>query len=171
MIELSEVWIQLHGRLRGLGTVPAVVDLDTDAAFHRIDELVEIIPVRRDGFEQDPLLDRLALGQDAVHRQGGEHPVLDGVLLQHLLVEDVVPESVLPVTFDDDSEHVEDGVPVAVEGAAGDRNTLAQRGIEPALVDFFECQAAETMDSVHQPDIFLEECVGFHRTKIYLFQR
>ena len=117
---------------------------------------MEIVSVRRNGLEKDPLLHSFALGQDAVHGQGGKHPVLNRILLQHLLIEDIVPESILLVTFDDDSEHVKDGISVPVECAAGDRDTFAQLGLQPLLIDFFKCEAAETVDGVNQPDILLE---------------
>ena len=59
--KLDEIRVQFHGGLGSLRSVPAVIDLHPDAALHRIDELVEIVPVGWDGLEQDPLLYSLAL--------------------------------------------------------------------------------------------------------------
>ena len=157
--------VQHHRRSVGLGPVAAIIDADADSFLHRVDEFVEILPVRGNVFQQDAVIYALALRKDAVHGKRGKHPVLDRVLLQHLLVENVVPESVLPVALDDDSEHVQDRVPVPVESAAGDADALGHLRPEPSAVDLLERQPSGLVDGVHQPDIFLEEGVCFHVVK------
>ena len=107
-------------------------------------------------------MDTLTLRQDTVDRQRREHPVLDGVLLQDIVVVDIVPESVLPVTFDDDAKHIQDGVTVPVKRTAGERNTFRHLRAQPSLVDFLQCQTAGPVDGVHEPNVFLEKGVGFH---------
>ena len=106
------------------------------------------------------------VGED-VHRHCGEHPVLDGILFQHIGIVDIVPESVLLVALDDYAEDIQNGIPVAVERAAGNGNALAQFILQPAFVDLFERDSVLCLvDGVYQPDVLLKECVGLHNYMI-----
>jgi hypothetical protein len=58
------------------------------------------------------------LVEHVAHTERREKPVLYAVLLQHLLVADIVSIPVLPVTIDNDTEHIENGITMAVESGA-----------------------------------------------------
>jgi len=105
----------------------------------------------------------LVLREDAIHRHGRKHPVLDGIFLQHIGIVNVVPEAIPLVAFDDDAEDVQNGVPVAVERTPCYGDTLARFRLEPALVDLLQRDAILCLvDGVHQPDVLLKKCVGLH---------
>ena len=97
-----------------------------------------------------------ALADEVVHRQGGEHPVLDGVLAQNFLVSNVIAVAIAPVAVDVDAKDVLDGILVTVEGGAAQRHAFAHLRPQPSLVDFRKGDPLRAVDGVHQPDVFLE---------------
>ena len=123
---------------------------------------MQILSIGWNGLQHDAVMHTLVFCKDAVHRHRGEHPVLDGILLQHIGIVDVIAESVLLVALDDDAEHVQNSITVAVEGAAGNGHALARLRLKPATVDLFERYLPGLVDGVYQPDVFLKECVRFH---------
>ena len=158
--------VQGHRRLRHFASITTVSRLNANSHLHGLDEPVQELALGRDGLQDDAVVHALALREFKVHGHRGQHPVLDGTLLQDLLVVDVVPEAVLLVALDDDPEHVQDGVAMAVEGRPGDGHALAHVRPHPKVVDFLEGQFPAAMDDVHQPDVLFVEVVGFHRGSI-----
>ena len=104
----------------------------------------------------------LALGQHIVYREGREHPVLYGVFVEGFGIGDMVAVAVLLVAIDDDAKHVEDGIAVAVEGAARHGQAAAHLGLEPVVVDLIEGEALVAVYGAYEPDVFSEDSCYIH---------
>lgn len=104
----------------------------------------------------------LALFDDIADAQRGEHPVLDRVLAQDVVVADEILVVFL-VALDIETEDFFDGDAVAVEGGARQGNALTHVGLLPALVDFCQSNGMGFVDGVDQPDVFLELGIDCHR--------
>ena len=98
-----------------------------------------------------------------VDREGREHPVLYGLLGEHLGIAYVVAVAIPLVAIDDDAKHVEDGIAMAVEGAARHGEATTHLGLYPMLVDFLEGEALVAVYGVDEPNVFFEKGGGTHR--------
>ena len=107
----------------------------------------------------------LALGQHIVYREGREHPVLYGVFVEGFGIADMVAVAVLLVAIDDDAKHVEDGIAVAVEGAARHGQAAAHLSGDPLVVEGTEGDLAGLADGAHESDVFSEDGSGAHRNR------
>ena len=153
--ELNKV--RIHHSFSHFGfSVFAVHHLHPDTAFHGVDEFVQVL-FGRNGLQHNAVMHTFVVGDDAVLRLCGEHPVLVGILFQHFVIVDILPESVLLVELDVYAEDIQNGIPVAVERAAGNGNALAQFILQPAFVDLFERDSVLCLvDGVYQPDVLLK---------------
>ena len=108
-----------------------------------------------DLLKEDPVAHVGTLVQQVVHGQGLQQPLADAVALQVIGVGDVVPQR--PVALDLDSEGVQDGLPVVMEGAliklfAG----LVQWRILPKVAELLPGDVSVAVDGVNQPNIPVE---------------
>ena len=102
-------------------------------------------------------------------QEGREHPVLQGVLGEHLGIGDMVSVAIALFAIDDDAKHVEDGIAVAVEGAACHGEPATHLGLHPVVVDLLEGEALMAVDGVDEPDVFFEEVGGLHGGFFFFF--
>lgn len=84
----------------GLGIrrlVAAVGDADSLAFFHGFDHQFQVFAIGGDVLEHNAMLEAHALTNDVADGQGREHPVLHGILSQHLSVAYIVAVAILAV--------------------------------------------------------------------------
>ena len=98
---------------------------------------MKVLAIGRDGFQKDAVMYALAFCEDIVYRKGREHPVLDGILLKHISIPDVILISISPVALNVDSEDLLDGILVTVECTSGHRDTFAHICAKPFSVQIF----------------------------------
>ena len=90
-----------------------------------------------------------------------EEPPLYRIVAEHLWVTDEV--TVGPgLAVDDDAEHVEDGVTMAVERRALQRVALSHCVVLPLLVELLEGQTAMRLERIDDPDVLTEYLSWFH---------
>ena len=159
--KLHTVWLQRHHGFP-LGAIPSVSYLHPHAASDGLKELMQVLAIRRNGLQKNPVVNALALGEYVVHRQGREHPVLDGVFFENLRVAYVVPVAVCPVALDVDSEDILDGILVAVERTSCHRKSFAHVCAEPLSVQVIKGNPSEPVNGVYQPDVLSENDVRSH---------
>lgn len=109
----------------------------------------------RDLLEEDPVAHVRTLVHQVVHGKGLQQPLTDTVSLQVIGVSNVVPQGA--VALDLDSEGVQDGLPVVMEGAliklfAG----LVQWRILPKVAELLPGDVSVAVDGVNQPNIPVE---------------
>lgn len=97
---------------------------------------MKIVPIGRNLLKKDTVIHTFAFRKDAIHRQGREHPVLNGIFFKNFLVVDIISEAILLVALDDDTKHIQNGIAMTIEGTSGNRRSFAHIGIKPMLVDF-----------------------------------
>ena len=107
-------------------------------------------------------MDGLTVGKDGAHGKGIQHPALQGVVIKHLRVVYVVSVTILGITLYYHSEHVQDGITMAVESRAGKGIAVGHFIILPLVVDLFESHPSIPAKRVHQPDILGENEGWFH---------
>lgn len=71
--------------------------------------------------QHDAVFEWGAVRQGCVDSERREHPSLNGVVVEHVRVGDVIFVVMFRVALDDDAEHIEDGVLVAIEGETVER--------------------------------------------------
>ena len=114
--------------------------------------------------EHHVLLNRCAVGQHAVNGERGEDPTLDTVVVQYLGIADVV--LVGPwFALDDDAEHVEDGVAVAVKRRSLQRIAVGHLVVLPLTADFLEGETFVRPERIDDPDVLAEDHCWFHVCK------
>ena len=160
--------VGLEGEVVGhVGAVFPVLHGYPHTLLHGLDHRLQVFALVGHGLEQYARLQRQALADDVVHRQGGEHPVLHAVFMKHALVADEILITVLEVAVDVKAEDVFYGILVAVEGGAGHLLTAAHVGLYPFAVNVGERNLARLADGVQQPDVFLEFVGDFHDGWLY----
>ena len=87
----------------------------------------------------------------------------------HLGIGDVVAVAIPLVAIDDDAKHVEDGIAMAVEGAARHREAATHVGGYPLGIEFAEGDLACSADGADEPDVFIEEVGGLHGGFFFFF--
>ena len=127
---------------------------------------MQIFAVRRDRFEKDAVMYALAFSEDIVYRKGREHPVLDGVLLQHICISDVVLISIGPIALNIDSKDLLNGILVAIECTSCHRDSFAHISAKPLPVQVFQGNPSELVDGVYQPYVLSEDYVRSHFANI-----
>ena len=85
----------------------------------------------------------------------GENPSCDAVVAEHLRIADVVLVG-LWFALDDDAEHVEDGVAMAVERRSWQRVTVGHAVVLPLLAEFLEGQPFIRPERIDDPDVLAE---------------
>ena len=143
--------------LRGLGPEAAIADRDQLVGLHGADDGLEELLAGGHVLEDDPLLDGKAVGEHAAHSERREHPPLHRVVVEHLGIIDIVAIAVLDVALDDDAEHVEDGVAMAVERRPRQGGTVGHLVVDPPLTELVERQPAVAPQRVDQPDILVKD--------------
>lgn len=85
-----------------------ILDPDAPVVTHGINDLAQLVVSAGDAFQQDPVLQACIPLQHIAHAQGGEHPVLDAVLTEHLLILYIIPIPVLAVTLNNHAKDIQD---------------------------------------------------------------
>ena len=65
--------------------------MDETVLLHRIDDRLQILSATRHVFEDNSVLDRLALKERIAHRQRAEQPLFDAAALHVVHIGDVIP--------------------------------------------------------------------------------
>ena len=129
------------------------------------DDGLEVFLASGHVLEHHVLLNRGTVGQHTVYGEGGEEPSLDAAVSEHLRVEDIV--LVGPgIALDDDAEHVEDGVAMAVERRSYQRIAVCHPIVLPLPADFLKRESPMRLERVDDPDVLVEYLSWFHAAKI-----
>ncbi len=100
-----------------------------------------------------------------MHGERRKKPLADAAVVeQHLRIADVVLIR-LQLAVDDDAEHVENGVAMAVERRALQRIAVGHTVVLPLLVQLLEGQFAIGPERVDDPDVLVEYLSRFHVCK------
>lgn len=117
----------------------------------------------RDLLQHDAVLHGNAVCQDAVHRERGEEPARNGTVAQVVGVLDVVA-IVAQVAGNVDAEHLQDGLPVAVEGRTLQHTAVGDALLHPQAVQLLKGETLMTQ-RVDDPDVLMKNASGFHEGK------
>ena len=109
-------------------------------------------------------LDGCAVAEHAVHGERGEEPPLNGAVAQRVFIADVVFVGLL-VALNDDAEHGEDGVAVAVERRALQGVAVGNSVGHPLLAQLLEGEFLVGSERVNNPDVLAEGLSSFHHCK------
>lgn len=127
--------------------------------FHGLDDGLEVFGTGGHFFEHELVFDGEAVGEAVVDGEGLQHPVLGGVVVEHLGVVDEVLVTVGGVALNDDSEHVFYSLSHPVEGGSGERFSVVKVFVDPPMLDLLEVAFFEAQKGVDEPDE-LSEGVG-----------
>ena len=106
--------IRTNGFLVALGLKFLVTHAQTVVGLDGTNDGVEVFLTLRHAFQDKAFLDGGTVGQHAVDSKRREEPPLDAVVAEYFFITDVVLIR-LEIAVDDDAEHVENGVAMAVE--------------------------------------------------------
>ena len=150
--------------LVALRTKRLVADEQLVVSLDGADDRLEVFLSRCRTLKNHVLLDWCAVGQHAVNGERGEYPSLNAVVVQHFGIADVV--LVGPwLALDDDAEHVEDGVAVAVKRRSLQRIAVGHLVVLPLTADFLEGETFVRPERINDPDVLAEDHCWFHVCK------
>ena len=112
---------------------------------------------------------RSTVRQDAMHCQRPIHPSPNAVFVQLVRVANVI--SVRPrLTGNDDAEHIQDSVTMAVERRPLQHVAISYAILYPSAVQLIQRQSPAPPERIHNPDILVKNNRRFHsltRTKLF----
>ena len=127
------------------------------------DGLLEFLTCRH-VLQHDTVFHRGAIGQHAMHAECGVKPSLDAVVGQNLLIANVILIG-SGLAVDDNTEHVDDVITIAIKRGALQWFAVAHVVVLPFLLYVSEGQALVSPEGVDDPDILVEFDCWFHACK------
>jgi hypothetical protein len=133
-----------------------------DSVFlHRIDDRFQIILTRWHIFQDDTILDTLAVGHCVAHAESVEKPRAESISTYVLFVLDVIAIFATILVNYTDAEHVPDDISPVVKRSLGNIHTSADICItEPSLIQFLERDLMTAIDSVYHPNILAYQALS-----------
>ena len=153
--------IGVHRLLVCLATEALIAYADTAVQLDGIDDRRQVLLTRRHILQQDAVLHRRTVRECHVHCQRRHQPLLYAAVGKHAVIGDMIHVGALP-TFDDNAEHIEDGITVAVERCTRQRVALCHLVSHPTLVDLLERHPLVPLQRRQQPRILMEYIRLFH---------
>ena len=153
--------VRADGLLVALVSVKLVIaHAQTVVLLHGANDGLQELLTRWRTLQNDATADRSTVRQCRADSQRGEHPTLDRVIIDHLGIGNIVFVC-LRLTVDNDAEHVEDGVLVAIERSAVEGFAAYHIVLHPQVVNLFEREPLVLAQRIDEPDVLLEILAGF----------
>ena len=131
-----------------------------------LDDGLKVFLTSRHILKQDTFAQVGAIRKHGVDGQGREHPSLDAFVVEYLGIGDIIFVTTIEVALNDDAEHADDGVLMAIERGTCQRTAFDHLIFHPQIINLFEREVLILAQRIDEPDILLENLCWFHAAKI-----